>query len=118
MKLSSTLITDRSVRRPTRKTRLCLNQLEARELPSGTPLAIPTDPGTLAPAIVGSHLVSGASSTAPTSLHDRLIAPVTSAEVLQDNGQLSHTDVIKKQDVTDVIKKMDVADTSVRFIKS
>lgn len=118
MKLSSTLITDRSVRRPTRKTRLCLNQLEARELPSGTPLALVTDPGTLAPAIVGGHLISGSTSAAPTALHDSLIAPVTSSVVLQDNGQSSHIDVIKKQDVTDVIKKMDVEDTSVRFIKS
>ena len=77
MKLISMLCKKPSVRCTARKARLRLDRLEAREVPSGSPL------------------------TAPTDLHDPLIAPIASAEYIQDNGQLSRADIINLLDVVD-----------------
>jgi len=77
MKLLRKLFAKRPAPRPTRPTRLGLEQLEARELLDSTPVG------------------------PPIHLHNSLIASVAQAEFLQDNGQLSRTDISNLLDVVD-----------------
>jgi hypothetical protein len=81
MRLLRQWLTPRSPRPQTRLVRLGVEQLEAREIRSVAPLLSPSGPG------------------APAGLQDPLLAPVAAAEFVQDNGQLSRTDVIHLLDV-------------------
>jgi Calpain family cysteine protease len=92
MKLLRKLFARRPARRPSRSTRLGCEQLEARELLSGTPLPPPTD------------------------LHNPLIASVARAEFLQDKGQLSRTDIINLLDVADGTESPVFTKGQVKFV--
>jgi Calpain family cysteine protease len=80
-----------SVSRSNHSARLKVESLEARDVPSGTPL------------------------TPPNDLHNHEIKAVARAEFMQDNGQLTRTAIIDLLDVVDGTKKAVFCDGKVSF---
>ena len=91
MRFLSNWFAPRSSRRPIRSCRPSIEQLETRQMLSATAV------------------------TPPSDLHNALIAPVARAEYIQDNGQLSRTDVINLLSVVDGTKQAVFSNGQVSF---